>query len=161
MPQAPAAMSRRFMAGETGTAPYSFSLCRSSVRFFASRAFSAAGNVTNECLTRVFFLVGFEVVDRMVECLVKGEFAEPELFPEISVGSKQILMGDAVGRVEAGKNAISVGSASHGPDDERDDVALNRDEIHGDVAGVAEPPTPVQEPIRLNAEVAEDAEGSI
>jgi hypothetical protein len=73
MPHAPAAMSRRFMAGVTGTAPMLFRYRRNSGKLMDKFLRSAAENFRTVCLTFVVLVVNFEVVDRMFERLVESQ----------------------------------------------------------------------------------------
>ena len=84
MPQAPAAISRRFIAGLTGTAPIAFHLRRNSARLLPGSFRSAGGRTASVCLTRIVLVARFEAVDRMVEGVFEGQMRVPNLLAKIA-----------------------------------------------------------------------------
>ena len=139
MPQAPAAISRRFIAGEVRTAPIAFNFRRISGSEVARPFISSGDNLITVCLTRIVLVVRFEVVDGMVKGLVEGHLGQPEFLAEIAVRRQHILMSDPVGRVESGNESITICGASHQQDDERHHRTLDGSERHCDVAVFIEP----------------------
>lgn len=73
MPHAPAAFSRRFIAGVVRTAPSDFNSRRNDARPPGAFPTSFAATRSATCLIRVVFVLRFEMVDRIVESLVEIE----------------------------------------------------------------------------------------
>lgn len=139
MPHSPAAMSRRFISRVMGTAPIDFSQRRQPANVVGASFTASGGTRRILCLIREVFLACFEVVDGILQCFVETQVAQPEFFAQISSGGEEVLVGNAVGRVKAGKNAIAIVRARHQSHNKGNHLALNRGEIHRDVAGPLEP----------------------
>ncbi|MDO8538879.1 MAG: hypothetical protein Q7S40_00450 [Opitutaceae bacterium] len=82
MPHSPAAISRRFISGVTGTAPSDFRRRRKAGSVAGSSLAAAGGTRTIVCLTRVVFVVRFEMVDGMGECLIEIQIRQPTFFTQ-------------------------------------------------------------------------------
>ena len=139
MPHSPAAMSRRFISGVTGTAPIDFSHRRKAGKVFGAFFNVADGARRTRCLIRVVFVAGFEMVDGMLQCCVETQVRQPNFFAQISAGGEQVLMSDSVGRVETGKNVIAAFGATHQPHHKRHHLPLHRGELHCDVTPLVQP----------------------
>jgi hypothetical protein len=125
MPHSPAAMSRRFIAGVTGTAPTDFSQRRSSGSVFGA-FFTASGGIRNTlCLVRVVFVVRFEVVDGIWQSYVETHPGQPEFFAQVAASRKQILMSSPVSGVEAGKYTVAIARTRHQPNQEGNDLTVD------------------------------------
>ena len=79
------------------------------------------------------------MMDRMVERLIEIQLWQPMFFAEIAVRREYILMSDAMSGVEPGKNTIPIFRASHQPDHEKHNFALDGGELHRDVAVFVDP----------------------
>ena len=106
MPQASAAISRRFIAGVVRTAPNAFNRRRNDARPPGAFPTFFAATRSATCLIRVVFVVRFEMADGIMEGLVEIEIRQPALFPQVSASCQHVLMRKAMRRIETGKNTI-------------------------------------------------------
>jgi hypothetical protein len=139
MPHSPAAMSRRFISGVVGTAPMDFNHRRNSGNVFGAFFTTSGGTRNSLCLIRVVFVERFEVVDGIFQGYVETYLGQPKFFAEPASGGEQILMGNSVRRVEARRNSVPVGRASHESHQKGNDLTVDGGELQGDVTTLIEP----------------------